>query len=243
MWYGSSAPHSAFCTPYKILPDRLMVGLLPLEQCILVRIQVWQQMNYFFENIFSGTATLLSVLAILFVYYFEQKSEKRKAARILIMEIRNAEKVISEIKTTKTVTQASFLLPVNSWPILQHHFVKHLDNDELILMNEFYNLCRLTQEEIDRMKSYLYISSDEKIKLSQHKLLELAERHKQIDIGMGENPLYKKDKESILENVFYKETSWFQPHISTERIIDYLQNIRFVSTSSCGKKIKDLSGL
>lgn len=25
------------------LPDRLMVGLLPLEQCILVRIQVWQQ--------------------------------------------------------------------------------------------------------------------------------------------------------------------------------------------------------
>jgi putative endonuclease len=25
------------------LPDRLMVGLLPLEECILVRIQVWQQ--------------------------------------------------------------------------------------------------------------------------------------------------------------------------------------------------------
>lgn len=31
-----------------ILPDRLMVGLRPLEASILVRIQVWQQLKFIF---------------------------------------------------------------------------------------------------------------------------------------------------------------------------------------------------
>ena len=33
----------AYLNEYLKLPDRLMVGPQPLELCILVRIQVWQQ--------------------------------------------------------------------------------------------------------------------------------------------------------------------------------------------------------
>ena len=37
--------YKGFFVEGALLPDRLMVGLLPLEQCILVRIQVRQQIK------------------------------------------------------------------------------------------------------------------------------------------------------------------------------------------------------
>ena len=194
--------------------------------------------GYFFKNLFGGLATLLSVAAILLVYWFNKRSEKIDAARVLVMEIRNAEKTITDIKNTQVVSEASFILPINSWQKLQHFFIKNLDFDELALLNDFYNLCLLAQNEIDRMKSFLPISNEEKIKLTQRKLIELAEKHNTNTKNFDKNSDYLKEKNAILDDLFYVETSWFQPNISSARVMTYLQNIRFISTSSCGQKLK-----
>jgi hypothetical protein len=197
--------------------------------------------HYFFKNIFSGLATLLSVAAILLVYWFKKRNEKIDGARVLLMEIRNAEKTISEIKNTQAVSEASFVLPVASWQKLQHFFIKDLDNDELTLLNDFYNLCSLAQKEIDRMKGFLPTSNEEKTRLTQRKLMELAEKYKASENNFEKGSDYMKERTAILDNLFYQENSLFQPNISSLRVMTYLQNIRYVSTSSCGQKLKNIA--
>ncbi len=91
---------------------------------------------------FSGAAaTFLSVLTVIGVYYWQLKKEKKDSALVLLMEIRNAERAISDIKNTKTISETTSVMPVSSWQRFQHLFVADFDLDELSLINDFYNLC------------------------------------------------------------------------------------------------------
>lgn len=185
---------------------------------------------------FSGAiATFLSVLAVIGVYYWQLKKEKRDAARILLMEIRNAEKSITDIKNIKGVAETTFVMPVNSWFKFQHHFVADLDSDELVLVNDFYNLCALIQKEVDILKSLLPISNEAKIKLTQEKLLELAEKYS------SDKKEYEKHKKAILTDCFFLEKEWYVPSLPEYRILQHIPNIRYITTSSCGEKMKRIA--
>ena len=181
------------------------------------------------------------MLTVFGVYLWQKRDEKRKAARIILMEIRNAEKVITEIKNTGVVSDFSAILPLNSWSKYNHLFVKDLDRDELDLMNVFYTSCFLAEKEVQRLHSYLPIAMEEKAKIVQHKLLELSEKYKDEEDNMRENSNYSKDKKAILYNVFYKENEWFLPHTPKNKLIAYIRNIRYINTSSCGEKLKRIA--
>jgi len=204
----------------------LFTPLIPVAETIS-----WEALASFL----GALATVLSVAAVLVVYWLRQRKDKMDAARILLMEISSAEKTITDLKNSRLIIGTSFVMSTSSWQKFQHFFIADFDNDELVLLNDFYNLTTLAQTEINRIKNFLPISNEEKIRLTQLKLLDLAVLCK------GNPNLYLEEKKQILEDGFYKETEWFQPDVSEAKLFHYLPNIRFVSTSSCGQKLKRIA--
>lgn len=194
-------------------------------------------LNFIFsKEAFSGIITLLAGSVAIVVYILHKRDEKMKAARIIIMEIRNAEQQITEIKNNEVISDFTSILPLNSWNKYNYLFVKELDRDDLDFINNFYRACSLAEEETQRLKSFLPITMTEKARVIQYKLLELSEKYKDDE----DNENYSKHKEAILKR-FHKEDYWFLPSLPKEKLVKYLQNIQYVSTSYCGEKFKKIA--
>jgi len=196
-------------------------------------LDILEKLVWFFD-IFG---TLLSVLIAVFLYYVKIKIDKRNAARILLMEIRNAEKTLKVIKESGVISETTFVMPASSWKKFQHYFVKNFDNDELDDINHFYNLCILIQKETDRMKDQLPISNEEKIRVTQQKLVDLAEKYAGNPAG------YLQARKEILHDQFFPEVEWFVPDLPKTRIMQHLGNAKPVLTTSCGQKLKKIAGV
>ena len=184
-----------------------------------------------FVSIFG---TLISVGVAVLLYNVKVKRDKKNAAIILLMEIRNAEKSISVIRESGTVTETTFVMPASSWNKFQHYFVSDFDSDELDLLSHFYNLCIVIQKEVDRMKDQLPTSNQEKIKITQQKLLDLAEKY------AGDEEKYLQARKAILYDRFFLENEWFKPKLPEDRVIQHLISINSVLTTTCGQKLKKL---
>jgi hypothetical protein len=85
------------------------------------------------------------------------------------------------------------------------------------------------------MKDQLPISNEEKIKITQHKLLDLAEK------SNGDMEKFSADKKVILEECFFPETQWFEPALPKSRILQHLSNIKSILTTSSGQKLKSIA--
>lgn len=181
--------------------------------------------------------TLLSVFVAVLLYLWKIRIDKQNAARIILMEVRNAESTIDTIKESGMISEMTFVMPVSSWKKFQHYFVKNFDSDELDSLNHFYNLCVLIQKEVNRMKDQLPTSNEEKIKITQQKLLDLADKH------AGDKDKYSLAKKSILDECFFPENLWFEPRLPKERIMHHLSNIKSVLTTTCGQKLKKIARL
>lgn len=185
---------------------------------------------------FAATfGTLLSVFVAIVLYLWKVRQDKRNAARILLMEIRNAESTLDVIKESGAVAETTFVMPVSSWSKFQHYFVKDFDKDELDDLNHFYNLCILIQKEVNRMKDQLPLSNEEKIKLTQHKLLELAEKY------ADDNTKYLDRRRAVLYETFFKEEEWFEPKLPKLRILQHLGNVKPILTTTTGQKLKKIA--
>lgn len=187
------------------------------------------------ERIFTGVITLITGAVALVIYYLHKKDEKQKAAKIVLMEIREAESSIKELKKNGVVTtDFSTILPFNSWVKYNHLFVYQLDRDELDLINNFYTSCSIAEKEIQRLNSYLPLAMEQKARDLQLKLVELADKHKNNKLD------YEKQKRSILE-IVHGEDYWFLPNAPKQKLISYIQNISHVSTSTAGNKLKKVA--
>jgi len=185
---------------------------------------------------FPGIATLIAGSAALIVYWLHKRDRKVEAAKIILSEIRNAEQQINKIKKDGIITDFSSILHFNNWQKYNHLFVKDLDRDELDLINSFYAACILAEAEIERLKGFLPLAMVEKAQKIQAKLVDLADKHK------NNSDQYKKDKESVLA-IIEKEEYWFEPHAPKNKLLHYLKNILFVTTTTAGAELKQIAKL
>jgi hypothetical protein len=192
---------------------------------------------------FDGIATLLSVVAVFIVYNRQQLSEKRAAARTLLLEIRNAERVVSEIRNANSISQATFVMPENNWSKYRHLFMDDLDQDDLDLLTGFYNSCSLIEKWVSGAKQALPISNEEKIRVTQHMLSDLAVKHHGKTNHQAADSEYNKEKREILDDIFYKESASFAPHTPMIVIMPVVNSIRYVLETSCGTKLKKIANV
>jgi hypothetical protein len=183
---------------------------------------------------FEAIATLLAAAIALVVYWLHRKDEKKKAAIILLSEIREAEQSIKEIQNTNTVSDFTTVLSENHWKGYQYLFATSLDSDEIELVSSFYKSCEVIEKQLSLIKGYLPLSMEQKARVSQEKLIELADRSANIND-------FNSEKNRILDKSFWPNQDWFEPHAPKTKLINYINNVQFVVSSTAGVKLKKIA--
>lgn len=187
-------------------------------------------MDYFFQYIFSGLATLVTGMVAWLVYLYNKRDRKIEIATIILNDIVAAEREIHNIRTNKVVNDYTYILPVNHWEESQHIFIKNFDSDELSRISNFFKICSLTEESLKLMRSYLPIAMEQKVRVTQDKLIELAS-------NTNDKSEYASKKSKVL-GVFEPEDYWFSPNTPRLNLINFLQDVEQLSLSSIGTKFK-----
>lgn len=191
--------------------------------------------KFFDSNFFQTIVILLTGLMALVIYFVNKTSEKKDAARIIINEIRLAEKAIVEIKNSKMITELSVILPNNTWQFKKHLFLKNLDQDELDLINDFYYKCA----HAERYRKLVYDIRNNAINTKASYL-----QQKLVD-SMYESCKSEKDNYAAIKKMLIdkanNETWLFTPNTPMESIIQYIENITPISPTNVGKVIKKIA--
>jgi hypothetical protein len=110
----------------------------------------WQEwLNPFLNsNFFIAIVTLAVGSIALFIYWKRRLDNKRDIASIILLEIKNAERLLKDekeqfIKSNEESIGTELLMPVESWSKNKYLFVRDLDRDEWDTITEFYKNCLL----------------------------------------------------------------------------------------------------
>ncbi len=192
--------------------------------------------EFFNSQLLSSIILLFTGLFVFIIYRMQKYGEKRDAAIIVINEIRNAEQAIVNIKNTKRIGELSIILPNNSWKNKKHLFVKDLDLDEYNLVNEFYNKCDMAE---GYRILYYKILNESVIAKSNEMQVALIRLMEEILKNSEAAHEYEVKKEKLVK-MANAETWLFEPNRPVSNLIEYIDNIIMVTTSSAGLKIKKI---
>ena len=179
-------------------------------------------------------ATLLAAIVALLVYWLHRKDEKKKAAIILLSEIRDAEHSIGEVQRTGLVSDYTSILSGNHWKEYQYLFATTLDPDEIDLISNFYKSCEVIEQQVSLIKNYLPMATEHKVRLTQEKLLELADHFpNKVD--------FDTEKDRILDKSFWPNEAWFDPNAPKLKLVNYINGVQVVISSNAGSKLKRIA--
>lgn len=188
--------------------------------------------GWFMEsNSFIGLATILTGGIVILVFYLNKREERMRAARIILMEIRNIEAAILKIKETGVVNEYT-VFPQSSWEKFNHLFAKRMDRDEMDLLDKFFITAKLTKITVERINNFLPLQNEQKANHVQQKLVDFASRLNKDE--------YNNEKEKFLE-IVHEENYWFLPNEPREKIITYIRDINLVSGSIVMSKLKKIA--
>ena len=198
-------------------------------------------LKFFNSSFFIAIVTIITGAMVILVYLDQKQQEKKNATVIILMEIRNAESAIDNIKRSKDLRTVS-ILPNNSWTRFNHLFVKDLDRDELDAIDSFYRLCSLAEIELRRINSFLPLAMEEKAKAIYNKLLELSQKYSNNtpEDNLKSDSDYSKEKRHLLDT-YYKDEEFFIAYQPSRNLINDISNIKFIMNSPIGQKLKSIA--
>lgn len=195
-------------------------------------------------NAFAGLATILTGAIAIGVYFYQKRDQKIQAARVLLLEIRTAEERIRNIKE-KIESGSSGDMPsvfaTNSWADYSHLFISDFDQDELALINSFYDYGSSIEEYTKRNNNFFWVTAEERAKVAQQKLADIVITAKTAaadDINSDLETL----KNKILPT-FVNDPYLYAPQRTLDEIKNYTDKIQNITTTSAGVKLKKLARL
>jgi len=185
------------------------------------------------SNILIALVTFIVGCFAIGLYISQKVDEKRDAANVILAEIRYAEKLIDQLKNSGISNDIQYqILPSNSWGKYGYIFINELDQDEIGEINNFYNQCFIMDRALDQVN----ISYELK-----HKSQAI---HTQISViakeSLGNMDLFEQNKNNFVR-LIDNDTYTFRPIAPINAIAKTLNNIRFVTTSTAGAKLKSIA--
>ncbi|MEY3783771.1 MAG: hypothetical protein RLZZ230_93, partial [Candidatus Parcubacteria bacterium] len=117
----------------------------------------------------SQTAALTTIVTAWVAYHLYEKSKDdilQNAARILVLEIRESEKVIEYFKeVSRQNVECDDLikvLPYKGWQKYSHLFIKKMNNDEYDQLNQYFKQCEVLENYIEKNHNFFWITTDER---------------------------------------------------------------------------------
>lgn len=189
--------------------------------------------DFFKSGAFVALITFIVGLFGIWLYIKRKEDFKRDAAGTLLMEIRYAERIINGLRNNLPKFDPWVtILPASNWSNYSYLFTDDLDQDELDLINNFYNDCSV----VEKGASLLDVGTQlyQKGNHIQSTLANLAKSASSPD-----DYLEKKNK---FIKIIERETYIFSPKLPQEKIVSVLGKIKDITTSTAGNKLKRIAG-
>jgi hypothetical protein len=203
--------------------------------------QVGSFLNFLLIQNFSGFATLLTGTVAWIVYSLQKRDRKISSARIVLSEIRLAEKRIDEISDLLERIQKNFpsVLPINSWEKYSYLFASDFDQDQIEELNEFYNNCTIIENAVKQDDRYSWLNADAISQTAQTKYIELIVASLNEDFTINLN-LLEKYRVAVL-NTFVSNPYPYSPQRTINLIKSHIDKINKITTNTTGIKLKKLA--
>lgn len=185
---------------------------------------------------------LLTAISAFGVYFWTKFDTKRNAARIILMEIRRAERVIFQIKKTEQIDELSPILPTNNWKKYNHLFVKNFDQDELELINNFYAKAEVAENLRLRHLNFDCLSQEEKTKHAQRCIMDFV-KNSAVD-NLDNASQVQRDFEhfkKIFLPIIHEEKYGFAAYSPMNKLIKFINVLDLVTTTTAGEKVKAIA--
>lgn len=195
---------------------------------------MWQEtISFFNSNFFVALATLFVGGFAIYLYKRQKADSRRDAANVILAEIRQAERMIDEFKNNGIGNDVVYkLLPSNNWIKHNYLFINDLDSDEIDQINSFYNQCFVLDRTIDQN----HISHELANKsVAIHQTLSVIAKE-----SNGNKVFFDQAKKNYLDLIL-DDGYAFRPDATLRSINKALNNIRFITTSTVGAKLKKIA--
>lgn len=205
-------------------------------------------MQHFLE-IFNGVSTILAGSIVWILYVKAKKDEIRTAAKTIILEIKEAEKIIKifiDIKNAEGSYPTDFykVTPYKAWEKYSHLFIKKLNNDEYQQINEFYKKCEILEKYIEKNYNFFWVTTEErarqKERIGAENALKLisADPHVIESIKEGE---YRNQVEKI-SLLYMSNTGVYLPAGIKTEIDKILNSVTLIINTPTWNNLKKIAG-
>lgn len=190
----------------------------------------------------TGVTTVLAGLVAWLIYKSQKSDKKINAARIILSEIRSAERKIEDVNTLLTNALGDFpsVLPANSWNEYSYLFASDFDQDELQEISEFYSLCELIEDSVRKDNNFFWSTSEYRSQVVQEKLANIIES----SLNKKTNKIDVKKLESLkrsLLDTFTNDYYMYSPMKTRTQLTANLKRIRKITTTTAGGKLKRIA--
>lgn len=191
---------------------------------------------------FSALITLGVGSTAFFVYALQKRDEKINAARLVLSEVRNAERKILEISELAKNKSKDFprVLTTNSWRRYSNLFASDFDQDQITEINQFFSICEDVDDYVQRDNSFFWINSKHRAEVVQEKLAEAISSS--FD---AENTAFNKEKvDAFVDNVlntFSNHFYTYAPNKTINYLNDFIGKFKPITTTTTGSKLKKLA--
>lgn len=181
----------------------------------------------------SGTAAVVGYLAYL-VYELEQINRLKSAAKIIILDVRNAEEALAGVHGGANYSAWSkFSVIENNWPKLKQHFITLLTTDEFRIFDHFFHAWSEVVSAKNRFEGNQYSAILAKSEYTQQKLLDL----------WAENPADLELKRNAIIARANAETFLFEPNLPQSQLSHFLSLLRPLSGTTGFEKLRKTAGM
>jgi len=194
--------------------------------------------KFFDSNLFQTIIILIVGLFIFIIPIINKEDERKRAATILIMEIREIEEALDKLRESERSDDIYYTAPIikeNSWVKYKFMFVKLLDQDEYSLISKFYStVCRIEEERVMSIKQISLGFETKAIAL--HQAI--------VDVAKEEHNMEREEFLNRVNRVakkVYLNTPGFEASMPKELMYSLLKDISYITTSTAGVKIKKVA--
>lgn len=193
------------------------------------------------SHVFVSLTIFVCTFFIVNFYKNLLKQKKKDIARLLLVEIRFAERSLEELAhklTNYVYGEYPSVLPHNSWNKSKSLFGSVFDQDELDMMQTFYATCEEIEEFIQKEREVYWHNAESRAAVLQDKLAEAVMRS--YHRGSIDHRVLRDYKRIVLDTVGHDEYVYRPKHAT--RILDSLvMRARRISDTSCYTKLKELA--
>ncbi len=181
----------------------------------------------------SSVVTIVVGLFAFGIYQLGKRHERKAAATILMLDIRQAEQAVLFLLEKNVIDKnMKPVLHENNWAKYKHLFASDFNTDDLSVLNRFFDSCLEIAEARRRMNEVFYASVLAKAELIQQKIFEIDDL---------ETPAGQAARIKVIER-FNKETFAFNPEDPIKTIMQHLAIMGRPSEAPVFAKIAQIAG-